>query len=330
MSLEDKKAMIKQNHDELSIRKQCELLGINRSTIYYQPEPENEYNLLLMQLLDEEYTRHPFRGVNNMILYLNDLGHHVNHKRVRRLLRLMGLMAIYPRKRNLSEPHPEHKIYPYLLKGLVITEPNQVLCSDITYIRLRQGFMYLVAVMDWYSRYVLSWKLSNSLDASFCVEALEDALLYYGCPEIFNTDQGAQFTSEAFTSILQANDIKISMDARGRAFDNIFIERLWRTVKYEEVYLHDYSGVAEAKEKLKQYFEFYNYSRHHQGLENKTPAEVYYGKKPVDLWTSPTDQPEPYGPCGKAMDNANAFSTALPHSLASCPQAPQAQQKKFI
>lgn len=260
-----------------------------------------------------------------MVLYLRDLGHDVNHKRVRRLLRLMGLMAVYPRKKNLSEPHPDHKVYPYLLNDLIITCPNQAFCSDITYIRLRQGFMYLVAVMDWYSRYVLSWKLSNTLDASFCIEALEDALLHYGCPDIFNTDQGAQFTSGAFTGLLLANDIKISMDAKGRVFDNIFIERLWRTVKYEEVYLRDYSDAIEARSRLGEYFKFYNYKRHHQGLNYKTPAEVYFGNKPVDLCTSPADQPKPYGTSEKAMDNAYAPTTALPHSLASCTQTSQAQ-----
>jgi len=329
MSLVEKQAMINPQQANLSIRKQCKLLELNRATIYYRAQPENAYNLLLMRMLDEEYTRHPFQGVEKMVLYLEDLGHHVNHKRVRRLLRLMGLIAIYPRKRNLSEPHPGHKLYPYLLKGLAITKPNQVFCTDITYIRLRQGFMYLVAVMDWYSRYVLSWKLSNTLDASFCVESLQDALLYYGCPEIFNTDQGAQFTSEAFISTLLANGIKISMDGKGRAFDNIFIERLWRTVKYEEVYLHDYSSAVEAKEKLGEYFKFYNYERRHQGLGYRTPAEVYFGEKPVDLWTSPSDQPEPYGTCGKTDGQLFELTTALPHSLASCPQFHRLSKSDF-
>lgn len=287
MSLLEKRAMLEVGLQRLSIRHQCELLDFNRSNVYYQPQPVDPYNLLLMRLLDEEYTRHPCKGVIKMVKYLADLGHHVNHKRVRRLLRLMGLMAIYPKRKNLSKPHPEHKIYPYLLKGLEVCYPNQVWCTDITYVRLRAGFIYLVAVMDWYSRHVLSWKVSNSLDASFCVEALQDALLYYGCPEIFNTDQGSQFTSEAFTEVLLANEVRISMDGRGRAFDNIFIERLWRTVKYEEVFLHDYSSIAEAKEKLGEYFNYYNYRRHHQGLEYKKPAEVYFGKKiPAYLWTS--------------------------------------------
>ena len=317
----------------LSIRRQCELLNLNRSNIYYQNQPEDAYNLLLMRLLDEEYTRHPCKGVIKMVKYLADLGHHVNQKRVRRLLRLMGLMAIYPKRKNLSKPHPEHKIYPYLLKGLDVYFPNQVWCTDITYIRLRAGFVYLIAVMDWYSRYVLSWRVSNSLDASFCVEALQDALLYYDCPEIFNTDQGSQFSSEAFTEVLLAKEIQISMDGRGRAFDNIFIERLWRTVKYEEVFLHDYCSIAEAKKKLGQYFNYYNYQRHHQGLEYKKPAEIYFGEEmPAHLWTSPSDQPKPFGTCGQTMDEILTTSmlttlppTACPQSLASRPQDSQAQ-----
>jgi putative transposase len=264
------------------MRKQCELLGLNRSSLYYQPVGEDEYNLFLMRVLDEEYMRHPFKGVEKMVVYLKELGHIVNSKRVRRLLRVMGLEAIYPKK-NLSASMVSHKKYPYLLNGLVIERPNQVWCSDITYIRLAQGFVYLVAIMDWYSRYVLSWKLSNTLDTSFCIEALEEALMIYGFPEIFNSDQGVQYTSDTFTKILLLNGIKMSMDAKGRAFDNIFIERLWRTVKYEEVYLHDYASAKEAKENLTTYFKFYNFERHHQALEYKKPAEIYFGMKlPVD------------------------------------------------
>lgn len=268
--------MIDFNHEILSVRKQCDLLELNRSSLYYQAMDENEYNLLLMRLLDEEYTHHPFKGVEKMAIYLRELGHMVNPKRVRRLLRLMGLEAIYPKK-NLSSAVISHKKYPYLLSGLEISRPNQVWSSDITYIRLSQGFVYLVAILDWYSRYVLSWKLSNTLDASFCIEALEEALMLYGLPEIFNSDQGAQYTSENFTGILSANSIKISMDAKGRAFDNIFIERLWRTVKYEEVYLHNYASAREAKENLTAYFKFYNLERHHQALAYKKPAEIYFG-----------------------------------------------------
>ena len=221
--------------------------------------------------------RHPFKGVLRMVAYLRELDYDVNEKRVRRLLRKMGILAIYPKK-NLSKSSPNHKKYPYLLKNLDITTPNHVWCSDITYIRLKQGFIYLVAIMDWYSRYVLSWRLSNSLDTSFCIEALEDALLLFGQPEIMNTDQGSQYTSESFTGVLLANGITISMDGRGRAFDNIFIERLWRSVKYEEVYIHEYNSVKEAKKRLGEYFDFYNYERHHQGLDNQKPAELYFGK----------------------------------------------------
>ena len=229
MSLPEKVALLDSAHKELSLRQQCKLMVLNRSSLYYERLGESTKNLLLMRILDEEYTRHPFKGVIKMVVYLKELGHEVNEKRIRRLLRVMGLEAIYP-KRNLSKAHAAHKKYPYLLKGVDVNRVNQVWSTDITYIRLSQGFIYLVAVMDWYSRYVLSWRISNSLDASFCIEALEDALLIHDSPEIFNTDQGVQFTSEGFTSILLKNNIKISMDGKGRAFDNIFIERLWRSV----------------------------------------------------------------------------------------------------
>lgn len=275
LSVMEKKAMLDSHHKHLSVRKQCALLNLRRSNLYYQVSDETPENIELMRLLDEEYTRYPFKGVLRMVEYLKDLGHKVNQKRVRRLLRQMGIMAIYPQK-NLSQAHPAHKKYPYLLKGLLINKVNQVWCTDFTYIRLNKGFIYLVAVMDWYSRYVLSWRLSNSMDASFCVEALEDALLMHGKPEIFNSDQGSQYTSDDFTGLLLANNIQISMDGRGRAFDNIFIERLWRSVKYEDVYIKDYGNITEAKSSLDKYFQFYNYERQHQGLENKKPAEIYF------------------------------------------------------
>lgn len=281
MTMEEKLILIEENHEQLSIREQCILIGLNRSNFYYQKSEETSFNLLLMKLLDEEYTRHPFKGVNKMVVYLKDFGYSVNPKRIRRLLRLMGLEAIYPKK-NLSKPDVSHKKYPYLLKDVIIKGPNQVWSADITYVRLRQGFVYLVAIIDWYSRYVLSWKLSNSLDTSFCLESLEEALLMYSVPEIFNTDQGSQFTSKEFTDLLLANNIKISMDSKGRALDNIFIERLWRTVKYEEIYLNDYSTIKEAKERLSNYFKFYNNARHHQALNYKKPAEIYFAGKPVD------------------------------------------------
>jgi putative transposase len=274
----ERQALLEPNHQDLSIRHQCHLLSLNRSSLYYESKAETPYNLSLMKLIDEEHTRHPFKGALKMTVYLEEKGYAVNVKRVRRLLRMMGLEAIYPKK-NLSQANIAHKKYPYLLKDVEINHKNQVWSTDITYVRLSHGFMYLIAVIDWYSRYVLSWKLSNSLDASFCIEALEDAILYNGLPEIFNTDQGAQFTSEGFISILRTNGIKISMDGKGRVFDNIFIERLWRSVKYEEVYLHDYANAVEAKERLSIYFKFYNYERHHQSLDYKKPAEVYFGKR---------------------------------------------------
>jgi putative transposase len=277
MSLIQKQGLLDPKSLALSIRQQSKILGLNRSSIYYQEAGESPLNLTLMQLLDEEYTLHPFKGVLRMVAYLHELDYEVNEKRVRRLLRKMGILAIYPKKK-LSKSNPNHKKYPYLLKDLDITEPNHVWCSDITYIRLKTGFVYLVAIMDWYSRYVLSWRLSNSLDTSFCIEALEDALLSFGQPEIMNTDQGSQYTSESFTGVLLANGITISMDGRGRAFDNIFIERLWRSVKYEEVYIHEYNSAKEAKKRLGEYFDFYNYERHHQGLDNQKPAELYFGK----------------------------------------------------
>jgi putative transposase len=259
----------------LPISRQCELLGLARSTFYYKSWGTSAYNLQLMRLLDEQYTRTPFYGIRKMTAWLDQQGHHVNHKRVRRLLRLMGLEAIYPKRRRLSMPDSSHKIYPYLLNGLAITRSNQVWASDITYIRMKTGFLYLVAVMDWYSRYVLSWALSNSLETAFCTEALERALRM-GSPEIFNSDQGTQFTSEVFTAILRANGVRISMDGRGRVFDNIFIERLWRTLKYEEVYLKEYTTVREATENLARYFHFYNWERIHESLGYKTPHQVYY------------------------------------------------------
>lgn len=246
---------------------------MSRSGLYYIPAEESAENLGLMRLLDEKYMKTPFFGVRRMTDWLDKQGHAVNAKRVRRLMRVMGLEAIYPKPR-LSLPGLGHKIYPYLLRGLKIDRPNQVWASDITYIRLRQGFIYLVAIMDWFSRYVVSWEVSVSMDTSFCLAALDWAL-QGGRPEIFNTDQGSQFTSEDFTNRLKGNGIDVSMDGRGRVIDNIFIERLWRTVKYEEVYLKDYLNVGEAISNLKSYFWFYNHERSHQALGYRTPATVH-------------------------------------------------------
>jgi putative transposase len=243
--------------------------------LYYEPKGESALNLTLMRLLDEQYTRTPFFGVPKMTDALRKRGYTVNPKRVRRLLRQMGLEAICP-KPKLSKPAPGHRIYPYRLRHIVITRPNQVWSSDITYIRLRTGFIYLVAVMDWFSRFVLSWEISTSLDAAFCCSALDRALRQ-GHPEIFNTDQGAQFTSDAFTGRLESRNILISMDGRGRALDNVFVERLWRTVKYEDVYLKDYRDPPDALRNLRSYFSFYNGERPHQALEYRTPEVVYFG-----------------------------------------------------
>lgn len=266
--------LIDQNNFKLSIDQQCELLGLSRSSYYYEAVGENALNLKIMNRLDELYTEHPFYGVRKMAYILNEEGYCVNKKRISRLMAKMGIEAICPKK-NLSKPHPGHRIYPYLLRNLTIDKVNQVWSTDITYIRINGGFVYLVAVIDWYSRYVLSWELSNSLDTRFCLKALNEAL-HQGIPEIFNTDQGAQFTSEDFTDILKAYGIKISMDGRGRALDNIFIERLWRSVKYEDIYIKDYSNMIELYQGLKAYFNFYNNERPHQSIGYQRPAKLYY------------------------------------------------------
>jgi putative transposase len=249
------------------------LIGLPRASYYYQPQPESVENLLLMRLLDEQYTRRPYYGILRMTAWLNAIGCKVNHKRVQRLLRLMGLEAIYPKPR-LSLPAVGHRIYPYLLRGVKIERVNQVWSADITYIRLVGGFVYLVAIIDWFSRYVLTWEVSLTLESDFCLSALDRAL-QIATPEIFNTDQGVQFTSCTFTDILKEREIAISMDGRGRALDNVFVERLWRSVKYEEVYLHDYQSVPQAMSGLGNYFIFYNSERLHQSLGYKTPEAVY-------------------------------------------------------
>jgi putative transposase len=266
--------MIEPNHPQLSVRRQCDLLGLNRSTLYYEPTSESAENLHLMRLLDEQYLRSPFYGWPRMTAYLRRQGYVVNSKRVRRLMQKIGLQAIYPKPRT-SRAAQERKVYPYLLRGLEIHQPNFVWSADITYVPMRQGFMYLVAVIDWYSRYVLTWQLSNTLDGYFCLDALQQALCI-GRPEIFNTDQGAQFTADDFTRCLERADIRISMDGRGRALDNIFVERLWRTVKYEDIYLKEYATVPQLDAGLADYFRFYNHERLHQSLAYRTPAEVHF------------------------------------------------------
>ena len=249
------------------------MLGLARSSWYYQPVSVDDLTLTLLRLLDEQYTRTPYYGIRRMTAWLATVGYAVNHKRVQHLLRQMGLMAIYPAPRT-SEPHPASCVYPYLLRGVPITRGNQVWSTDITYVRLHGGFIYLTAVIDWWSRYVLAWEVSNTLDSTFCVAALERALRR-GRPEIFNTDQGAQFTSREFTGRLEAAGVRISMDGRGRALDNIFVERLWRTVKYEDIYLKDYATMAEAVTGLRDYFQFYNEARLHQSLGYRPPAALW-------------------------------------------------------
>ena len=265
--------IIDTQHPELSIRRQCDLIGLNRASFYMKPAGETAMNLHLMRLIDEQYLRTPFYGYRRMTAYLRRAGFAVNPKRVARSMQKMGLQGLFPRRKT-SIPAPGHKIYPYLLRGLDIARPDHVWSTDITYVPLTTGFMYLVAIIDWYSRYVLTWGLSNTLDGAFCLAALDQALVN-GQPEIFNTDQGAQFTALAFTGRLLAANVQISMDGRGRALDNIFIERLWRTVKYEDIYLKDYETVGALHTGLEQYFHFYNEERLHQSLDYCTPAEVY-------------------------------------------------------
>jgi putative transposase len=268
-----RRGLIEPAPGSLSVRRQCELLGLNRSTWYYEAVPESAENLALMRRIDEQYLERPYFGSRRMTKWLQGQGEPVNRKRVQRLMRAMGLEAIYP-KRRTTVPGAGHKIYPYLLRNVTVERPNQVWSADITYVPLRCGFLYLTAILDWYSRYVLAWRLSNSLDGDFCVEALDEAL-GHARPEIFNSDQGVQFTSREFTGRLESAAVAISMDGRGRALDNVFVERLWRSVKYEEVYLHDYTSGAECHAGLKAYLAFYCEERLHQALGYRTPAEVY-------------------------------------------------------
>lgn len=275
MSISRRQNMIASDNETVSIVQQCTLLKLARSTWYYEKKGESVANLSLLQEIDRAFTQWPFFGVRQMRHYLVSLGYSTGNKRVRRLMRLMGLMPIYQKPRT-SIPNPAHKRYPYLLRDLNIERSNQVWCADITYIPMRKGFLYLVAIMDWHSRKVLSWKLSNSMDTDFCIYALEEALAKYGTPDIFNTDQGSQFTSFAFTNVLQEKGIRISMDGRGRWMDNVFIERLWRSLKYENVYLHAYETGSEARAGIGQWFTFYNKTRPHSKHGGKTPNEGYY------------------------------------------------------
>jgi putative transposase len=277
MSRDQRKAMIDRTHTQVSLSRQCVLLEISRASVYYQPVPTSAGDLELMALMDRQYLKTPFYGSRRMKAWLLQQGHLVSRHRVRRLMRLLGLEAIYRRPRT-SQPTPGHRVYPYLLKGLEVNRVNQVWSTDITYIPMARGFLYLVAIMDWHSRYLLAWRLSTTMEMDFCMAALEEALAK-GRPEIFNTDQGSQFTSEAFTGLLLEQGIQVSMDGKGRYLDNIFVERLWRSVKYEEVYLKAYQTVAEARAGIGSYLEFYNQQRPHQALDYRTPAEVYLSQQ---------------------------------------------------
>jgi len=302
MSRGERKAMIAPDRPGLSLSRQCRLVSISRSSFYYAPRGESAQNLALMRRIDELFLKYPFYGSRQMVRQLRREGISAGRHRVRRLMRLMGLEAIYQAPRT-STPHPQHRIYPYLLRNLTVVRPDHVWCADITYIPVRRGFLYLIAIMDWATRHVLAWRLSNTMDAGFCVEALHEAMARYGKPEIFNTDQGSQFTSLDFTGVLKDAGVTISMDGRGRCMDNIFIERLWRSLKYEAVYLHELTDGFVAQRVIGEWIGFYNTARPHSALDGRTPAEAYSAGQPVDM-----------------MDKAGALPTS--------PQAQQ-QQKSF-
>ena len=300
MSRGERKAMIVRDHPALSLSRQCEVLSISRSSFYHAAKGESPATLALMRRIDELFMKYPFYGSRQMVRQLRRESVRIGRHRVRRLMRLMGLEAIYQAPRT-SAPHPAHRVYPYLLKGMAIERPNQVWCADITYIPVQRGFLYLVAIMDWATRKVLAWRLSNTMDVGFCLEALDEAMARYGRPEIFNTDQGSQFTSLDFTGVLKDAGVAISMDSRGRYMDNIFIERLWRSLKYEAVYLHELTDGFKAERVIRDWIGFYNTERPHSSLAGRTPAETYGAKRPVDM-----------------MDKAGALPTS--------PQAQQQQQ----
>jgi len=270
--------MIDRDH-QLPLTRQSEILELSRSSLYYEAVPISSRDLELMRLIDEIHLKHPFMGSRSIRDRLQDMGHQVGRQHVNTLMKKMGIAALY-QKPKLSKPHPDHKVYPYLLREIEITRANHVWAADITYLPMARGFCYLVAIMDWASRKVLAWRLSNTLDASFCVDALQEALAKYGTPAIFNTDQGSQFTSDAFIGVLESHSINISMDGKGRWMDNVFIERLWWSVKYQDVYLKAYSSITEARNGLKKYFDFYNRRRHHQSLDRRTPHDVYWSTLP--------------------------------------------------
>jgi putative transposase len=314
MSAPDRRALVDREHGRLSIRRQCALLGIGRSGVYRPPRPANDNDLALMRRLDELFMAWPFLGSRRMAALLRAEGRPLNRKRVRRLMRKMGIAALGPKPRT-SEPAPGHKIFPYLLRDMTIDRPNQVWAADITYVPIGRGFLYLVAVIDWASRAVLAWRLSNTMDVSFCVGALEEALACFGKPDIFNTDQGSQFTSAAFTGTLAAAGIRISMDGRGRWMDNVFIERLWRSLKHEDIYLKGYADGREARTGIGAWIAFYNTRRPHQALANRTPMAVWRDGVTGALGETAVDMT-------LRLDNAGALPT--------CPQPPQQQQQALI
>ena len=286
MSRAERRAMVERNHPALSLSRQCRLLTIGRSSLYHTPKGESAETLALMRRIDELFLKYPFYGARQMVRHLRREGVRIGRRRAARLMRVLGLQAVYRASRT-SDPHPEHRVWPYLLKGLRIEQANHVWCADITYIPVQRGFLYLVAIMDWASRFVLAWRLSNTLDAGFCTDALDEALARYGTPEIFNTDQGSQFTGFAFTGRLRDAGIRISMDGRGRCMDNIFIERLWRSLKYEAVYLHEIADGLTARRVIGEWAAFYNTERPHAALGGRTPAEAYRGDTPVDMMDKP-------------------------------------------
>ena len=311
MSRGERKAMIGRDRPDLSLSRQCEILAISRSSFYYTLKGESAANLGLMRRIDELFLKYPFYGSRQMARQLRRDGIRVGRHRVRRLMRLMGLTAIYQKPRT-SDPHPEHRIYPYLLKGLVIDRPNRVWCADITYIPVQRGFLYLVAIMDWATRHVLAWRLSNTMDVRFCVEAVAEALARYGKPEIFNTDQGSQFTSFEFTGVLKDAEITISMDCRGRYMDNIFIERLWRSLKYEAVYLHELTDGFKADRVIGEWIDFYNTERPHSIHGGRTPAEAYgCDRRPVDMLDIPSVIPHILLPTPNSVSPTRPFAVSL-------------------
>ena len=278
--MSERRAMLKRDHP-LPVTQRCRLLEVARSTAYYRPACVSEDDLAVMRLMDEIHLELPFYGSRRLCDELQDRGHPTNRKRVQRLMRVMGLVAVYPRRRT-SAPGRGHTVYPYLLRELTVERPDQVWATDICYLPMAKGFMYLVAIMDWHSRRVLSWRVSNTMDTDFCVEALEEALQRYGSPDIFNTDQGAQFTAEAFTEVLKEHNVQISMDGKGRWLDNVFVERLWRSVKYEDIYLHAYERPAALRAGLQRYFQFYNERRRHSALNRRTPHTVYLDRAELE------------------------------------------------